>query len=250
MVRSGFFIPVLAVSLVVLAACARAGRHAKGTEMQQTAPVGGIERGGETVVVPPLSAGADPVGAPELPRISLFSSPESSSLSPILFNGRTTIGWTSVNATTCTVSPSEWQGLSGSQSVDRLTSSTTFTLTCSNRFASVSTSMTVFVQSRPAPISRRCPLGLAIVSERCITQEECERIAPLAGIPHQWLSSGGSPTFAVNACPLAFPVFPSPTTFNTVDAACRARGGTGLVEVQSYTVAGFACTGLPLLIGQ
>ncbi|HEX7456604.1 MAG TPA: dockerin type I domain-containing protein, partial [Candidatus Nanoarchaeia archaeon] len=48
----------------------------------------------------------------------------------ITYNTSATISWTSTNATSCSVSPTGWTGVSGSKSTGRLTTKKTYTLSC------------------------------------------------------------------------------------------------------------------------
>ena len=71
----------------------------------------------------------------------------------INYNESATLSWTSTNATDCTGS-SGWsgsKGISGSESTGNLTSSKTYTLTCTNAGGSVVDSVVVNVNPPPAP---------------------------------------------------------------------------------------------------
>lgn len=59
------------------------------------------------------------------------------------------ISWTSSNATACTVSPSGWTGISGSQSSGNLTASRTYSVTCTGPGGTATDSVTVNVSSAP-----------------------------------------------------------------------------------------------------
>jgi hypothetical protein len=69
----------------------------------------------------------------------------------IPYNTAATISWTSSNASSCSVSPTGWTGTSGSQSTGNLTSSQTYTLSCTGPGGSASDNVTVNV-SPPPPI--------------------------------------------------------------------------------------------------
>ena len=63
-----------------------------------------------------------------------------------------TLGWTSSNATSCSVSPGNLTGTSGTQSTGPLTTTTTYTVTCTGNGGSVSDQVVVNVSS-PTPIT-------------------------------------------------------------------------------------------------
>ncbi|OGY26042.1 MAG: hypothetical protein A2Z11_04065 [Candidatus Woykebacteria bacterium RBG_16_43_9] len=69
----------------------------------------------------------------------------------IAYNTAATISWTSTNASSCTVSPAGWTGTSGSASTGNLTSSKTYTLSCTGAGGSASDSVVVNVSSPPPP---------------------------------------------------------------------------------------------------
>ncbi len=71
----------------------------------------------------------------------------------IVYNTATTIRWSSTNAASCTVSPTGWTGTSGAQSTGNLTSSQTYTVSCSGSGGSVSASVTVSVLSPPPTVN-------------------------------------------------------------------------------------------------
>ncbi len=65
----------------------------------------------------------------------------------IPYNTAANITWTSTNANSCTISPTGWTGTSGSQLTGNLTSSETYTLTCTGPGGSAFDSVTVSVGS-------------------------------------------------------------------------------------------------------
>lgn len=67
----------------------------------------------------------------------------------IPYNSSATIAWTSGNADSCSISPSGWTGTSGSQSTGNLTSTTTYTETCTGPGGTTSDSVTVNVTANP-----------------------------------------------------------------------------------------------------
>ncbi len=75
----------------------------------------------------------------------------------IAYNTSTTITWTSANTASCTVTPNNWTGTSGSQSTGSLTSNRTYTATCTGTNGSqVSDSVTVTVGAEPTPVNGVC----------------------------------------------------------------------------------------------
>ena len=70
----------------------------------------------------------------------------------IPYNTSTTITWTSANTASCTVTPNNWTGTSGSQNTGNLTSNRTYTATCTGANGSqVSDSVTVTVNMPAVP---------------------------------------------------------------------------------------------------
>ena len=70
----------------------------------------------------------------------------------IAYNAAATISWTSTNSTSCTAS-NGWsgaKGTSGSESTGNLTSSKTYTITCTGAGGSATDSITVNVEAKPA----------------------------------------------------------------------------------------------------
>ncbi|MBI4359253.1 MAG: hypothetical protein HY577_01595 [Candidatus Nealsonbacteria bacterium] len=69
------------------------------------------------------------------------------------YNTAATLSWTSTNATSCTAA-GDWSGskaISGSESTGNLTSSKTYTITCSGTGGTAADTVTVLVQTPPAP---------------------------------------------------------------------------------------------------
>lgn len=71
----------------------------------------------------------------------------------IPYDTATNITWSSSNATSCSVSPASWTGLSGTQSTGNLTSSRTYTVSCNPAGAGSSASVTVNVQAQPKSLT-------------------------------------------------------------------------------------------------
>ena len=83
-----------------------------------------------------------------VPSVTFSASPNS-----IAYNTASTLTWSSTDVTSCTAS-GNWSGskaINGSQSTGNLTSSQTYTLTCSGPSGSASKSVTVNVSAPPAP---------------------------------------------------------------------------------------------------
>lgn len=79
-----------------------------------------------------------------VPVANILANNQDASIS-IPYNTSATISWTSTNATSCSVAPTGWTGLSGSQSTGNLTTSRTYTLSCSGAGVSVTDSVVVNV---------------------------------------------------------------------------------------------------------
>ncbi|OGG62205.1 hypothetical protein A3C87_01280 [Candidatus Kaiserbacteria bacterium RIFCSPHIGHO2_02_FULL_49_34] len=91
-----------------------------------------------------------PCTAAAAPTLSLTANPSS-----ISYNSASTLSWSSANATSCTAS-NGWSGgkaLSGSQSTGALTSSRSYTLSCTGAGGTVTRSVTVYVAAAPAMTS-------------------------------------------------------------------------------------------------
>ncbi|MDO8728812.1 MAG: hypothetical protein Q7K26_02850 [bacterium] len=115
------------------------------------------------------------------------------------YNTDATISWSSGNATSCTVSPTGWTGISGSQSTNQLTSSKTYILNCSGPGGSASDSVTVNVSTPPGP-TVSCvsnPSGTALLGHTVIWTA---------------MPSGGTPPFAYSWSGTNIPTSPAPNT--------------------------------------
>jgi hypothetical protein len=82
------------------------------------------------------------------PSVSISANPTS-----VVSGGSSTITWSSSNATSCTVSPTDWTGINGSQSTGALSAATTYTASCTGSGGSSSESATVSILS---PASATC----------------------------------------------------------------------------------------------
>lgn len=110
------------------------------------------------------------------PNVNIFVNPTVvvfTDQTSVPFNGSATIRWITTNATSCFASGGStgWAGTKsigpGSFFTGSLTSSKTFTLTCSNNFASVSDSETVTVRAQTSAVvasSRPAPTSLVLIS--------------------------------------------------------------------------------------
>lgn len=84
---------------------------------------------------------------------------------PISYNTAATLSWTSTNATSCSVSPGGWTGTSnGGQTTGNLTSSQTYTLTCSNGSEDAVDSVTVNVSAPPPAVCVRDPASFTFTA--------------------------------------------------------------------------------------
>ena len=88
-------------------------------------------------------------GGPLPPSVDLKANNSNGPIT-ITYNTSATISWTSTNATSCSVSPTGWTGVSGSKSTGRLTAKKTYTLNCSGEGGSASDLVTVNVTAKPA----------------------------------------------------------------------------------------------------
>ena len=83
-----------------------------------------------------------------------------------------TISWSSSNATSCSVAPTEWSGLANAGiSTGPLAASTTYTLTCTNAYGSVTDAVTITVTAEdltPPAVSITSPADGATVSKRVV----------------------------------------------------------------------------------
>jgi hypothetical protein len=88
------------------------------------------------------------VGKPATPTINLAADPMK-----VSYNGSTTLSWRSENTDSCTAS-GDWSGTrgsAGSEVIDALTESSTFTLSCTGDGGTVSDTLTISVE--PLPVS-------------------------------------------------------------------------------------------------
>jgi hypothetical protein len=104
------------------------------------------------------------VGAPASPTVSLTASPSS-----VAHSGSTTLNWSATNATSCSASGawSGGKGTSGNQTVNSLTATSTFTLSCTGVGGSASDSAVVTVAPPDAiptanDDSAQTPMGAAV----------------------------------------------------------------------------------------
>jgi uncharacterized repeat protein (TIGR01451 family) len=74
------------------------------------------------------------------PTVNIVANPTS-----VNSGGSSIITWSSTNATTCTVSPSGWNGTAGSQSTGALFASQTYSVNCSGAGGTIANSVTVSV---------------------------------------------------------------------------------------------------------
>ncbi len=113
-------------------------------------------------------------GTSTLPVLPTANIKADSSDGPIVvaYNATATISWTSTNASSCSVSPAGWSGLSNSgTSTGRLTASIVYSLSCTNNGATATDSVAVIVSAAPtdttAPVvSLVTPLQDAVLSVR------------------------------------------------------------------------------------
>ena len=77
-----------------------------------------------------------------------------SSDSPITipYNSSAVVSWSSVNISSCFISPTGWTGISGSQSTGNLTTSQTYTLNCSGPGGQATDTITVNVTQQQQPV--------------------------------------------------------------------------------------------------
>lgn len=87
-------------------------------------------------------------GSTPAPTASITVNGSANSIN-IPYNTATTISWSSTNASSCNVSPAGWSGISSNQSTGNLTTSQTYTLSCSDTGGSTSASITINVASAP-----------------------------------------------------------------------------------------------------
>ena len=90
-------------------------------------------------------------GAPQPPTADIKAGGSDTTIT-IPQNTATQITWSSTNATSCTVSPAGWTGISGDQSSGNLSNSQTYSVNCTGPGGSASDSVTVNIQNQqPAP---------------------------------------------------------------------------------------------------
>jgi hypothetical protein len=94
------------------------------------------------------------------PSVNISATPTS-----VQYNGSATLHWTSSNTNYCTASASpynyQWSSgvaLNGDKSINNLTQTTTFTITCNNHchYDTITDSTTVYVQAPPPPTRYAC----------------------------------------------------------------------------------------------
>lgn len=123
----------------------------------------------------------------------------SASPTSVAYGGSATITWSSSCASSCYVSPSGWTGRSGSQSTGALTSSRTYTVSCSGINGSASANATVSVSAPPAPtaliqansvtVSTTVPYGSNVVISWSSTNSNSCSITPTG-----WTGTSGMQT--------------------------------------------------------
>jgi hypothetical protein len=111
------------------------------------------------------------------PTASISANPTS-----IPYNTASTISWSSTDADSCTVSPPGWTGTSGSQSTGNLTSSQTYTVSCSGPGGSAQSSATVTVLQPPGSFSLSLGGGGA---------------AACNSVPLSWTTSSGADGYRI-----------------------------------------------------
>jgi len=147
----------------------------------------------------------------------------------ISYNTSATISWTSTNVSSCTVSPTGWTGTSGSQSSGNLTSSQTYTLSCSGPGGSASDSVVVNV-SPPPTCTRANP---------AVTLTPTSQSGSAGGSLNYSLSvtnndslACSSPTFSLtSSIPVGWSASFSPTSLNLAPGA----SGSATLAVTSAT---------------
>ncbi len=91
------------------------------------------------------------VSPPPLPTGTITCNGASSCT--IAYNSAATIAWTTSAATSCTVTPSNWSGTSGSVSTGNLISTTTYTANCSGPGGNATIGSVVVTVSPPPPVT-------------------------------------------------------------------------------------------------
>src|SRR3989338_1318660 len=160
----------------------------------------------------------------------------------IPYNSSATINWTSTgSARSCSVSPSGWTGLSGSQSTSNLVASTTYTVNCSSFTLSVSDSVTVnvglpslFVNLSANPNSGQAPLGVDL------TAGVSGSAVGTANYSFWWNCS--DTTTSVSAAAAVCGTLPAPSpgscAFNSSGAKCNASSLLTISQNHIYAPVG------------
>ncbi|MEK7121820.1 MAG: hypothetical protein AAB857_03895, partial [Patescibacteria group bacterium] len=153
----------------------------------------------------------------------------------ISYNTSANLSWTSAYATSCTAS-NGWTGgkaLNGSESTGNLTSSKTYTLTCSNAGGSRSDDVIVNVSAPPAPT----------VDLKCDSADSCGTVSYGASKTLSWIVSG-----VVDSCTASNAWSGSKSTSGGSESTgainsnktwtiqCSGPGGTGPSDSVSATV--------------
>ena len=153
----------------------------------------------------------------------------------ISYNTSANLSWTSAYATSCTAS-NGWTGgkaLNGSESTGNLTSSKTYTLTCSNAGGSRSDDVIVNVSAPPAPT----------VDLKCDSADSCGTVSYGASKTLSWIVSG-----VVDSCTASNAWSGSKSTSGGSESTgainsnkiwtiqCAGPGGTGPADSVSVTV--------------
>lgn len=135
----------------------------------------------------------------------------------IWWNTASTISWSSSNASSCSVSPPGWGGTSGSQSTGNLTSSQTYTLSCSGPGGSVSDSVTVNVGSPPTADIKangsNGPISIEYGTSATISWTS-SNVSSCSVSPPGWTGTSGSQSTG------------SLTSSQTYSLSCSAPGGS------------------------
>ena len=142
----------------------------------------------------------------------------------IVYNSSATLSWSSTNATACTAS-NGWSGAkatSGSESTGNLTSSKTYTLTCTGPGGSASDSVTVNV-SVPPP-------GNFSLSSGSVT---CN------SVPLSWTSSSNADGYRILKGSARVDISPyQPYTARNFTDTTVSQNTTYLYQIEAYNVAG------------
>lgn len=146
----------------------------------------------------------------------------------IPYNTGATIGWTSSNANSCSVSPDGWTGTSGNQPTGQLISSRTYSLSCSGTSGSASDSVVVNVTALPiscgfvANPTVIVPPGRSTLSWNCENAQSC------------FINQGVG---AVNN-PASSSATVNPTSTTTYTLTCSASGVPNYSASTRVTVVG------------